>query len=77
MVKRTYLDTNVLIEAFQGEKAAAFRALEVLDDPERRFVVSDYLRLEVLPKPTFHGRAEEVQFMRTFFENAEEDIPSS
>ena len=77
MVKRTYLDTNVLIDAFQGENDAAIRALEVLDDPERRFVVSDYLRLELLPHPTFLGRTEEVQFMRTFFENAAEDVPPS
>ena len=76
-VKRTYLDTSVLIEAFQGKNDAAVRALEVLDDPERQFVVSDFLRLEVLPKPTFLHRTEEVQFMRTFFEHAEEDVPSS
>jgi predicted nucleic acid-binding protein len=77
MAKLTYLDTSVLIEAFRGEKAAAFRALEVLDDPERRFVVSDYLRLEVLPHPTFLGRRDEVQFMRAFLEGAAEDVPSS
>jgi predicted nucleic acid-binding protein len=75
MVKRTYLDTSVLIEAFRGESAVA--ALNVLDDPERRFVVSDYLRLEVLPKPTFLGRAEEVEFMQAVLEAAAEDIPSS
>lgn len=77
MVKRTYLDSGVLIAAFQGESSVAFRALEVLDDPERRFVVSDYLRLEVLPKPTFQGFAEEVQFMQTVLEGAAEDVPSS
>lgn len=76
MAKRTDLDANVLIAAFRGESDIAFRALEVLDDSERQFVVSDYLRLEVLPKPTFLGRHEEVQFMQTFFEAAVENVPS-
>ena len=77
MANRTYLDSSVLIAAFRGDSAVAVRALEVLDDPERQFVVSDYLRLEVLPKPTFLGRREEVLFMRTFLEEAAEDVPSS
>jgi predicted nucleic acid-binding protein len=68
---------NDLIAAFRGESDIAFRALEVLDDSERQFVISDYLRLEVLPKPTFLGRHEEVLFMRTFLEEAAEDVPSS
>ncbi|MCX5823957.1 MAG: PIN domain-containing protein [Deltaproteobacteria bacterium] len=77
MTKRTYLDANVLIAAFRGESDIVFHSLEALDDPERQFVVSDYLRLEVLPKPTFLGRHEEVQFMQTFLEEAAEDVPSS
>jgi hypothetical protein len=42
-----------------------------LDDPDRKLVVSDYLRLEVLPKPTFHKRQEEIEFMQGVFEKAE------
>ncbi len=71
-MKRTYIDAGVLIEAFRGNNPGAQRALRILDDPDRGFVVSDYLRLEVLPKPTFHKQLEEVEFMRTFFENAED-----
>lgn len=52
-MKRTYIDANVIIAAFQGEESVARRALQVLDDPNRELVVSDYLKLEVLPKPTF------------------------
>jgi hypothetical protein len=70
-MKRTYIDANVLIAAFQGEEQAAQKALRVLDDPDRKFVVSDYLRIEVLPKPAFHKRDDEVEFMQTVFENAE------
>jgi len=70
-MKRTYIDANVLIAAFQGEEKVAQRALSVLDDPNRMLVVSDYLRLEVLPKPKFHKRQEEVEFMEAVFANAE------
>jgi len=70
-MKRTYIDANVLIAAFQGEEQVAQRALRVLDDPGRRLVVSDYLRLEVLPKPMFHKQQEEVEFMEAVFEKAE------
>ncbi|NMC19428.1 MAG: hypothetical protein GYA33_03310 [Thermogutta sp.] len=70
-MKRTDIDANVLIAAFQGEGEVCQRALRVLDDPDRKFVVSDYLRLEVLPKPTFHKKREEIEFMQAVFERAE------
>jgi predicted nucleic acid-binding protein len=76
-MKRTYIDASVLIAAFQGEEKMAYRALQVLDDPNRRFVVSDYLRLEVLPKPTFYKRQEEVEFMQAVFKKAEENLSTS
>ena len=75
-MKRTYIDANVLIAAFQGEESVAQRAFRVLDDPDRVLVVSDYLRLEVLPKPTFLGRTEEVEFMQEVLGQAE-NVPSS
>ena len=74
-MKRTYIDASVLIAAFQGDGIISRRALEVLDDPNRELVVSDFLRLEVLPKPTFHKRTEEVEFMNAVIENAAENVP--
>ena len=74
-MKRTYIDANVLIAAFQGEEDIAGRAMAVLDDPDRKLVVSDFLQLEVLPKLTFHKRKEEVEFMEAVFENAAENVP--
>ena len=76
-MKRTYIDANVLIAAFQGEESIAQRALRVLDDPDRKLIVSDYLRLEVLPKPTFHRRKEEVEFMQSVLDKAENVSTSS
>ena len=52
-------------------------ALAVLDDPDRHFVVSSYVELEVLPKPLFYERTEEVAFMRQFLGDAEERIETS
>jgi len=76
-MKRTYIDSNILIAAFQGEEHVARRALQILDDPERKFIVSDYLRLEVLPKPTFHKRQEEIDFMQAIFKSASENVLTS
>jgi predicted nucleic acid-binding protein len=76
-VKRTYIDACVLIAAFQGKKPECWKAFEIIDDPDRSLVVSDYLRIEVLPKPTFHGRTDEVEFMYEIIEASEEEVLSS
>ncbi|MGC8907053.1 MAG: type II toxin-antitoxin system VapC family toxin [Desulfomonilaceae bacterium] len=75
--KRTYVDASVLIAAFQGEGATAQRAFAILDDPDRTFIVSDYLRLEVIPKPTFYGRQEEIAFMEQALSQGENISTSS
>jgi predicted nucleic acid-binding protein len=77
-MKRTYLDTNVLIEVFQGRQNEYYRRImEVLNDPLRQWVVSDFLALELLPKPTFYRREEEVEFMQTFLRSAAQHIAAS
>ena len=43
----------------------------MLEDPCRTLVVSDYVWLEVLPKPRFHKRADEIMFMETVLDAAE------
>jgi predicted nucleic acid-binding protein len=69
--RRTYLDANVLIAAWNGDDETRAWARAVLDDPRRRLVVSDFVRLEVLPKPNFHGKSLEVAFMQTLLASAE------
>lgn len=71
MKKRTYLDSNVSISAFQGQDDISVTCLRILDDPGRTLVVSDYVRLEVLPKPIYHQRVEEVEFMQAILDAAE------
>jgi hypothetical protein len=54
---RTFLDAVVLIAAIRGSPVPIERALEVINDSQRVFIASDFVRLEVLPKPLyFRGR---------------------
>lgn len=65
---RTYIDSGVLIAAARGTSRLAERALAVLSDTAgREFVSSDYIKLEILPKPTYFGRQEEVRFYEAYF----------
>ncbi len=41
--------------------------MEVLDDSDREFVASAFLKLEVIPQPSFNQRRIEVDFMNDFF----------
>jgi predicted nucleic acid-binding protein len=66
-VKLTYVDAGVLIAAARGGNEQSARALEILDDPEREFAASLFLRLEVLPQALFHKRAAESAFYEAFF----------
>jgi hypothetical protein len=49
-VIKTLIDSGVLIAAARGQGSTSLRAVEVLDDPNREFVSSPFLKLEVLPK---------------------------
>jgi len=73
----TYIDSGVLIFAAQGKTAAAALALPFLADPNREYVTSDYVRLEVLPKATFYKRTAEVAFYDLFFTTTSRSIPTS
>jgi uncharacterized protein (DUF433 family) len=44
--------------------------MEILDDPDRTFATSDFVRLEVLPKSIFHRRELESAFYEVFFAEA-------
>jgi predicted nucleic acid-binding protein len=73
----TYIDSGVLIFAAKGTATAAALALPFLADPSREYVTSDYVRLEVLPKATFHKRTAEVAFYNSFFTTTTRSIPTS
>ena len=63
----TYVDAGVLIAAVRGQASQAERALAILDDPDRQFAASSFLRLEVLPQALFNKRNDEVAFYERFF----------
>lgn len=67
--RRTFLDSGVLIAAARGTDEMALRALEVLDDPNRAFISSIFVKLEVLPKAVYNGFEEEARFYESFFDN--------
>jgi predicted nucleic acid-binding protein len=72
---RTYVDAGVLIAAARGTQPLAGRALTLLEDPSREFITSDYLRMEIVPKPTYHRVIEELAFYDEFFRSASTVLP--
>jgi predicted nucleic acid-binding protein len=67
-MKLTFVDSGVLIAAFRGTGTEGRLALEVLANTERSFASSFFVRLEVIPKCTFFGRGDELQFYEEFFQ---------
>lgn len=63
----TYVDAGLLIAIFRGDRPLARRAIEVVDDPDRRFVASRFLRLELIPKAVYHRQRAEVAYDEGFF----------
>lgn len=74
---RTFVDADVLIHAFRGTGPVAAASQAIIDDPDREFVGSDILRLELIPKPHFFGRSVETQFYEDYFAAAVETVESS
>jgi hypothetical protein len=65
--RKTFVDAGVLIAAARGKDDIAAQAVKILDDPNREFVASPFLKLEVLPKAVYEKRLDEVEFYETFF----------
>jgi predicted nucleic acid-binding protein len=67
-MKRTFIDSGVLIAAARGRGSTSRTALDILDDPERRFASSVFVRFETVPKAAYHKRDAERTFYEDFFE---------
>jgi len=76
-VTRTYIDANVVIAAARGDDALASRALTYLEDPQRTFVSSIFVRLEVLPKAAYLKRSDEAACYTTFVDSVRARAPVS
>ena len=73
----TYVDSGVLIFAAKGNTSAAALALPFLQDPNREFITSEFVKLEILPKPICFGKYAEVEFYNAFFNLSSRTIPIS
>jgi hypothetical protein len=74
---RSFLDAGVLIAAARGIGDIPARAHVILDDPERSFVTSEYIRMEVLPKALYHRQHQEALLYEMFFSRAVQIVPAS
>ena len=74
---RSFIDSGVLLAAFRAAGQLAENALNVLGDTDRQFVTSDFVRLELLPKPICYGNNEERRFYETFFASVEHVVRAS
>lgn len=63
---KTFLDTGVLLKAWRGETLSG-EALTILSDDSREFYSSQMVRLELLPKPRFEKRQQELDFYEAHF----------
>ena len=64
---RTFIDAGVLIYAARSQEELAERAFQFLEDENREFASSIFLKLEVLPKAIYNQQSSEVKFYETFF----------
>ena len=67
MKKVVFVDSGVLIAAARGSDEVSNSAMEVLDDPDAEFASSLFVKLEVLPKPLYFKKHNEVSFYEAFF----------
>ena len=67
---RTFLDSGVLITAYNARPELKAPALAVLKDSRRIFLSSPFVRHEVCPKALFNKRREEYRFYREYFQRA-------
>lgn len=61
-LRKTYVDSGVLINAFRGIAEVSLKATQVLDDPSREFASSPFVQLETLPKAIYNKQQEETEF---------------
>jgi len=76
-VIRTFLDSGVLIAAARATGVLGTRALALFNDPDRVFVTSEFVRMEIFPKAIYYKRQSEVAFYEDFFSDAEQIVPIS
>jgi predicted nucleic acid-binding protein len=66
-MKISFIDSGVLVAAARSVGELSEKALGILEDSEREFASSIFIKLEVIPKAIYHQKAKESEFYETFF----------
>jgi predicted nucleic acid-binding protein len=67
MKRRTFIDTDLLIDAARGDVDIGGAAMAVLSDTNRVFLTSVFVQLEIIPQARFNRRERELAFYMKFF----------
>ncbi|MBL8292164.1 MAG: PIN domain-containing protein [Bryobacterales bacterium] len=70
-MRRTFLDSGVLLSAIRSAGQDREQALQLLEDPDCLFLTSPFVHLELVPKAQFHKKRLEVRFYEEYFRVAE------
>lgn len=74
---RSFIDSGVLVTAARTVGELSEKALSILEDPEREFASSQFIKLEVIPKAVYNKQNKEAEFYETFFNNVTYWAPKS
>jgi len=66
-MKITFIDSGVLVAAARSVGDLSEKALSILEDSEREFASSEFIKLEVIPKAIYNRQTKESEFYETFF----------
>lgn len=71
MKKRTFVDSGVLLTAFSGVEREAEEAFKILEDPNREFVSSIFVQMELLPKAIYNRNEKKIVIVHREVERRE------
>jgi predicted nucleic acid-binding protein len=71
MAYRVFVDADVLIAAFQGERQLRDCAQAILSQQLFEFWYNPLLRMEVTVQPAYHKHTSELSFYNTYFSGAQ------
>ncbi|MEH2382423.1 MAG: hypothetical protein V7K27_26645 [Nostoc sp.] len=63
----SFIDSGVLVAAARSVGELSEKALSILEDSEREFADSVFVKLEVIPKAISNRQTKESEFYETFF----------
>lgn len=67
----TFLDAGVILSAARTSSSYRLKALTIIADPRRKFVTSDFVKLETTLKCDYHGYQQQLEFYEDIFENVD------